>query len=220
MVLLAFSWRIIYNEYHLYRLTRQIAGEKSDNIILAHYVEELHERTAVTELLCLIAGKRLSSDMLLRISDIIYSNSTQFGYDPLLLLAVIEVESVFRPDALGKYRSGDLSGALGLMQLKMATAQEMASLLQMDSLKEGDLFKPEINVILGAAYLTTMISRFKSFKLGLLAYNQGPGVIQKQLSEKSPLSVHYYQKVLHSYYFLKRNATRLAAGDDQKPMCQ
>ena len=72
------------------------------------------------------------------------------------------------------------------MQLKPATAREVASQLKMDSLTEKDLFKPEINVVLGVAYLTSMISRFKSFKLGLLAYNQGPAEVSRQLSTKQP----------------------------------
>lgn len=210
--LLAFTWRIFRNEYIIIQLTRKVSAGKSDRIILEHHLDRLHKNVTVIELLCSIAGKKLSTDLLLRLSETICTNSSQFGYDPLLLLAVIQVESVFRPDARGKFRSGDPSGAYGLMQLKLATAQEVAAQLQMDSLTREDLFKPEINVVLGAAYLTTMISRFRSFKLGLLAYNQGPGIIEKQLSEKAPLSIRYYQKVLRSYYALKKKAARLDAG--------
>ncbi len=202
--LLALSWRIIRNERAIYRYTGSIAAGKSDRIVLAHHLEQLRERVAIAELLCSIAGNRLSSALLLELSDIVLTNSNQFGYDPLLLLAVIEVESFFLPTARGRYRSGSESGAFGLMQLKPATAQEIAAQLNMDSLTQDDLFKPEINVILGVAYLTTMISRFKSFKLGLIAYNQGPGVISKKLSENAPLPMRYYQKVLHSYYELKK----------------
>ena len=211
LLLLTISWRIVGNERAIYLLTKDIATRKSDKIIRTDFLDELKERVAITELLRLIAGKRLTQKTLLELSDIVYTNSTHYGYDPLLLLAVIEVESVFKTNALGKYRSGALSGALGLMQLKLATAQEVASQLAMDSLTEVDLFKPEINVVLGVAYLTTMISRFKNFKLGLLAYNQGPGVITKQLSENSPLSVNYYKKVLRSYYALKKKSIRRVA---------
>jgi hypothetical protein len=218
--LLAFSWHIFRNEYTIFRLTRKIASEKTDKIILEHYIERLHEHVAVAEILCVIAGRKLSPELLLTLSEIICTNSSQFGYDPLLLLAVIQVESVFKPDARGKFRSGDHSGALGLMQLKLATAQEVASQLQMDSLTREDLFKPEINIVVGAAYLTTMISRFRSFKLGLLAYNQGPGILQKQLSKNAPLSIRYYQKVLQSYYELKKKAARLDAGSGTQKVCQ
>jgi len=219
-ILLTLSWRIIRNEYAIFQTNGLLATDKSDRIILSHYIEQLRDRVTITELLCSIAGRKLSPDILLNLSDIIYSNSKQYGYDPLLLLAVIQVESVFRPNAQGKYRSGKLSGAYGLMQLKMATAQEVASQLQMDSLTQEDLFKPEVNVVLGAAYLTTMISRFKSFKLGILAYNQGPGIIRKHLSQNSPLSVRYYRKVLRSYYSFKQNVTQLATHNEQKQLCR
>ncbi|MBN1306342.1 MAG: lytic transglycosylase domain-containing protein [Chitinispirillaceae bacterium] len=220
IALIAFSGRIIHNEYTIHRLTGMITSGKSDRVMLSHFLDELRQRVAIAELLCSIVGKRLSSDLLLELSDIIYRNSSQFGYDPLLLLAVIKVESFFETNALGRYRSGSLSGALGLMQLKPATAREIAMQLNMDLLSEKDLFKPEINVILGVAYLTSMISRFKSFKLGLLAYNQGPGEVSRQLAEKRPLSVKYYQRVLRSYYAYKQRSIRLAAAKGKTAICR
>ncbi len=220
LLFISFSWHILRNEFTIYRLTGMIKETKSDKIILAHFLEELQERVSITELLCSIAGEKLTPELLLELSDIVFHNSTQFGYDPLLLLAVIEVESVFRTNAKGRYRSGTESGALGLMQIKPATAREIAARLHMDSISENDLFKPEINVILGVSYLTSMISRFKSFKLGLLAYNQGPGIIQRKLSDKSPLSVAYYQKVLRSYYALKTKSLFLADAHEPRAICR
>ena len=141
-------------------------------------------------------------------TDLVYSSSRQFGYDPILLLAVIHVESVFDPNALGRYRSGNLSGAMGLMQVKFETAKEMAKLLNIELKSENDLLKPEINIAVGVAYLTHLINRFQSFKLGLLAYNQGPYTIKMTLSKNEPLSINYYRKVLNSYYKLKSLADR------------
>ena len=210
VTLVIFSIIIIRNEYTAYDLTNKIAAAKSDRIVLSHYLEELKNRIAITELLCINAGNSLSQDVIYHLSDVIYRNSRKFGYDPLLLLAVIKVESVFSPVARGRFRSGTHSGALGLMQLKPATAQEVAKQLGMDSLSREDLFKPEINVVLGAGYLTRMISAFKSFKLGLLAYNQGPTHIRKQLSRNKPLSVEYYRKVLKAYFQLKKKSAALS----------
>lgn len=220
LAFLFFSASIIRNEYTIRRLTGIIASGKSDRVMLSHFLDELRQRVAVTGLLCSIAGKKLSSGLLFELSDIIYRNSRQFGYDPLLLLAVIEVESLFETNALGRYRSGSLSGALGLMQLKPATAREVAGQLSMDSIAEKDLFKPEINVILGVAYLTSMISRFKSFKLGLLAYNQGPGEVSRQLAGKQPLSLRYYHKVLNSYYALRQRSLTAAAAGAMAAACR
>ena len=74
----------------------------------------------------------------------------------------------------------------------------MANLMGMGKLSSDDLLKPEVNLVLGVAYLTKLISRFKDFKLGLLAYILGPGVIRGNLSRKQPLSMKYYK----GYYII------------------
>ncbi|HEX2959622.1 MAG TPA: transglycosylase SLT domain-containing protein, partial [Chitinispirillaceae bacterium] len=107
----------------------------------------------------------------------------------------------------GRYRSGDLSGAMGLMQVKFETAQEMAKRLNIILNSKEDLLKPEVNIAVGVAYLTHLINRFKNFKLGLLAYNQGPQTIKTTLSKNEPLSINYYKKVLNSYYKLQKLAS-------------
>jgi soluble lytic murein transglycosylase len=86
------------------------------------------------------------------------------------------------------------------MQLKLETAQTIAASLGMTVRSNADLFRPDVNIALGVAYLTQLIAHFKSFKLGLLAYNQGPGVIVEQLATQQPLSIDYYHKVLKSFY--------------------
>ena len=121
----------------------------------------------------------------------------------MLILAVIQVESVFKPEALGRYKNLKLSGALGLMQLMPETAREIAANLGISIKSDADIFRPDVNLAVGVAYLTKLISSFKSFKLGLLAYNQGPGVIKEQLQGNHPLSIDYYNRVLKKYYALK-----------------
>ena len=64
--------------------------------------------------------------------------------------------------------------------------------------------------MLGVGYLTRLIAQFHSFKLGLLAYNQGPGVVMDHLSTKTPLSINYYNRVLNCYYQLKKAASATA----------
>jgi soluble lytic murein transglycosylase-like protein len=220
VVLLAANLKIIKNEYAIHRLEAVITKKKTEQIILVEYGERLKEINAVAELLCSIAGKKISPKILVNLAGIVYDNSIQFGYDPLLLLAVIEVESVFQADALGRYRNGTQSGALGLMQIKPETAREVAAQLHMPPLSRNDLFKPEINIVLGVSYLTRMISRFKSFKLGLLAYNQGPTAINKHLTENKPISIQYYRKVLNAYYALSKRAQVLSNGIARSEICR
>ena len=123
--------------------------------------------------------------------------------DPALVAAIIYVESQFHD------RVQSASGAVGLMQLKFETAAEVAHQLAMPRLTEQDLYKPDINLVLGVAYLTRLIAQFKSFKLGLIAYNEGPGMVLYTLMKHEPLPLEYYRMVLQSYYTCKKIAERL-----------
>jgi len=78
-----------------------------------------------------------------------------------MLLAVAEVESGLRPDAVSP------KGARGLLQLMPATAAE----LQLDP------DHPPSNVLGGARYLRRMLDLFSSTTLALAAYHAGPTAV-------------------------------------------
>ena len=185
---------------------KQVAKIPQEKLLLIHTREELKEKVKISDIIEKFTRGRLTREIRASLVDIVYTNSKAFGYDPLLIFAVINVESYFDPNAKGQYRSGKYSGAYGLMQLKVATAKEVADFLEIPFNGMEDLFKPEINIPLGIAYLTQMVSWFKSLKLGILAYNQGPGTIRKNLREKNELSIGYYTKVLKNYFALKKIA--------------
>ncbi len=211
---------ILNNEHRRHKFTNNIAELKKDNLLFEYTLKETREKSRITQLLNSFAGRKTKPNTIMQLSDLVYSSSKQFGYDPVLLLAVIHVESVFDPNALGRYRSGNLSGAMGLMQVKFETAQDMAKLLNIELKSENDLLNPEINIAVGVAYLTHLINRFQSFKLGLLAYNQGPHTIKMTLSKNEPLSINYYRKVLNSYYKLKSIADRSSETEDLSAVTQ
>lgn len=211
---------ILNNERKLHKISDDISTLKKENVVLKYTLEEIRERKRISQILCTFAGNKIKQHTIYQLTDLVYTGSKQFGYDPVLLLAVIKVESVFNSRALGRFRSGDLSGAMGLMQIKFATAQEVAKRLQFTLNSPEDLFKPEINIAIGVAYLTHLISRFQSFKLGLLAYNQGPQAIKMTLSKKEPLSMNYYKKVINSYFELQKLANRTAEQQDQQAGCR
>ncbi|MBN1129910.1 MAG: lytic transglycosylase domain-containing protein [Chitinispirillaceae bacterium] len=210
---------ILLNSFSIRTFDRNIAALEKEKIQRTHAISGLREQTRILALMRKLTGSTVSDRTLCEVAGLVHRSSVQFGYDPLLLVAVIKVEGVFDPMARGRFISGAHSGALGLMQLKFETAQDMARQLKLPLRGEEDLFDPEINLVLGIAYLTQLIKRFKSFKLGLLAYNQGPGVIRQSLTNKEPLSIAYYQKVLHYYYRLKKmsRASETASGDDALP---
>ncbi|HXN56008.1 MAG TPA: lytic transglycosylase domain-containing protein [Myxococcales bacterium] len=91
------------------------------------------------------------------------------GFDPLLLAAVIHVESRFDPYAVSSV------GARGLMQLMPATANWLLS--SGVPMKPTALFNGPLNVELGSRYLRQMMDRFDGdLSLALVAYNAGPRV--------------------------------------------
>ncbi|MDR0305771.1 MAG: transglycosylase SLT domain-containing protein [Chitinispirillales bacterium] len=203
IILLSISFIISRNAIAIHNLDKEIAVLKTEKVNSDHYIKGLREKNRLFKLMSAAAGKKVSEPIVRQLTDLVYQNSLQYGYNPELLLAVIHVESRFDPRALGRYRSGNLSGALGLMQVKYETALDVAKPLGIKNLKPEDLFDPEINLVLGTAYLTQLITRFKSFKLGILAYNLGPGTVRSTLSRKEQLPTRYYEKVLAQYYKLR-----------------
>ncbi len=99
----------------------------------------------------------------------------RFDLDPALILGVIAVESKGDPDARGR------AGERGLMQLMPATAIEQAGFLGFEHPDDVDLFDPETNITLGAAYLREQMHRFSRPSLALAAYNAGPARLQSWL---------------------------------------
>ncbi|NLD93874.1 MAG: lytic transglycosylase domain-containing protein [Fibrobacter sp.] len=197
---------IFHNEIIAHRDDNTLVELRKENLIRQKEHDHLSNVIQISETLRSVLNNRITDQSIFRLSELIYSNSRQYSFDPLLLIAVIQVESFFNEKALGRFRSGNLSGAIGLMQLKIETAQEMAKKLGLQELTMEDLLKPEINIMIGVSYLTFLINKFRSFKLGLLAYNQGPGTVTLSL-KSNQLSVRYYQKVLKAYYQLKQVAS-------------
>ena len=90
-----------------------------------------------------------------------YSAAHEVGLDPLLLLAVISVESRFNPIA----ESG--VGAKGLMQI--IPKYHRAKLVQLGG--EAALWDPEANIRLGALILQEYVERTGTLEAALQYYN-------------------------------------------------
>jgi len=126
---------------------------------------------------------------------IITSASQRFGVDADLVRAVIKAESNF------DYRAVSPKGALGLMQLMPATAQEMAVT---------NAFDPEENIHAGVRYLGELLQLLnRDLPMALAAYNAGPGRVFGR-NEIPPIEeTRNYVKRVMMYYedFKKRSNT-------------
>jgi len=95
-----------------------------------------------------------------------------------LLFAITRQESAFDRDAVSR------AGARGLMQLMPATASDIANKLQLPFSTERLTADGTYNVLLGRAYLETLIDDFGgSYALAIAGYNAGPGRVRQWLRD-------------------------------------
>lgn len=127
--------------------------------------------------------------------------------DPDLLQALMREESALDPRALS------WAGALGLCQLMPATAAGVALELKLKQPRQAQLLEPELNIQLGARYLSDLVIHLKGVKpFALASYNAGESAVARWRRENGdddlpgwveqvPLQEtrSYVKRVLRSY---------------------
>ena len=97
--------------------------------------------------------------------EIIAAMSQAHGVDPMLVRALIQVESNYRPGAKSH------KGAMGLMQLMPSTARQY---------KVRNPYDPTANIGAGVKHLKGLIDRMDgAIDMALAAYNAGEGAVKK-----------------------------------------
>ena len=135
------------------------------------------------------------------VKELAHRTADRYGLDPRLVEAVVRAESRGDPEAVSK------AAAYGLMQLKTATASEMAG----RKVTREELFDPELNLELGCRYLKRLFDAYGGdLRLTLMAYNAGPGRVrewrartddvEKILSEHAFGETRHYVKRVLGYY--------------------
>jgi len=103
------------------------------------------------------------------------AEATEFGVDPLLLVAIVRQESVFDAQALSP------AGARGLAQLLPGTAALTARGLDVTFYPEW-ITVPDLNLHLGAAHLQELLERFGGrVDAAVAAYNAGTTPVRRWL---------------------------------------
>lgn len=138
-------------------------------------------------------ARSLSSAEVERTAEALVREARKRGFDPGLVLAIIEIESHFDAFAVSPV------GAIGLMQLMPATAAYLAEREGLDWQGERTLFDPATNVTLGIAYLDELRDRFDELSLALAAYNYGPSAIGDRVRAGAPVPGRYARSVLSAW---------------------
>jgi len=108
-----------------------------------------------------------------KVATTVLAESTRAGVDPLLVVALIHVESSFNPRARSR------AGALGLMQVRVPTLREE---LNRPRARRADALDPRTNVQAGVRYFRRLLDTFGTVDVALMAYNAGPARIQRLLA--------------------------------------
>jgi soluble lytic murein transglycosylase len=124
-----------------------------------------------------------------QVSRAIAEEARRAGYDPLLILAIIDVESEFDEAAVSA------RGARGLMQIQPATLHWFAQKEGLRLSREEMAADPGLCVRLGIRYLKSLQDRFRGdLDLALMAYNAGPNRIRGELREKNLEAFRFYPR--------------------------
>lgn len=112
--------------------------------------------------------------------DLVSREAERRGLDPLLVLAVLREES--------RFGSGVRSGAAarGLMQILPETAASISERYGIDYAGADDLYRPEVSIAIGSAYLASLMERYQgNVAVALSAYNGGEANADRWLAAAS-----------------------------------
>lgn len=135
------------------------------------------------------------------VAEAIAEEADAAGLDPMLVLALITVESEFQEEATS------VVGAKGLMQVRPTTLYFVAEKEGL-KLSRAELdADPSLNVRLGVRYLKAMKERFKgNLDLALMAYNAGPNRLSQALKARNTEAYQgYVRAVRRNFAMLKRS---------------
>lgn len=112
-------------------------------------------------------------------SEHVENYSNEYNVDPLLVYAVIKVESNFNNNVVSK------SNAKGLMQLMDSTATEISgNITDEESFESNKLFDAETNIKIGVKYLSELLEKYQgNTYVALAAYNAGIGNVDSWIEQ-------------------------------------
>lgn len=128
----------------------------------------------------------------------------QYGLDPKLVLAVMQIESGFRANVISP------KAAAGLMQLIPATAERFGVI---------DVFNPEDNARGGMKYLRWLLAYFRGdVILATAAYNAGERAVDRHGGVPPYDETRNYVRLIRQIYGMERHPFDPAAAGESSPL--
>jgi soluble lytic murein transglycosylase len=143
------------------------------------------------------------------LSEVILDECSWYGLDPMLVLAVINVESKFQYGAVSP------AGARGIMQILPYVGKSLFQEIGLHRTSYAVQFRPEVlddpflNIKLGVYYLHGLRKSFRNLTHALTAYNIGPTETKNRLENDIELSEEYATMVLAAYQQYKSKKPKL-----------
>ena len=172
----------------------------------AHLIDEIdkaraknHHETSNIYTVLKSHDMEMSEAPLWNLAGSILEESKKHALNPMLVLAIILVESRFN------HRAVSPRGAQGLMQIHPVAVIAVAEREEIANLpKKMNLQDPVVNVKIGVAYLSYLKKMFNDVRLALTAYNLGPTRVRKKLAATENIPFAYAGIVLSAQHLLEK----------------
>jgi soluble lytic murein transglycosylase-like protein len=119
--------------------------------------------------------------------------SHAYSIDPLLVAAIVDVESNFKPTASSS------KDAQGLMQIRTPVGALIAKSLKIKYRGVSTLRDIDTNIRMGVSFFAYLKKSYRSVKLALAAYNIGPGYVDSRRRIGLDPDGRYARKVFGRY---------------------
>lgn len=165
-----------------FALSRPAAGQDTEEELAERIATTREERERQSQVDRAVERYGISRDL----AEDIYDIARESSIEPRLAYGLVKTESTFDERAVSPV------GARGLTQVMPRTAAWLVP-----GTRTQDLYDRQTNLRLGFTYLDQMIAKYKgNVRLALLAYNRGPGTVDKVLKKGGNPDNGYADKVL------------------------
>jgi soluble lytic murein transglycosylase len=173
---------------------------------LAHAIERPRPRELV-KIFSIVQANR--PDLLEKeawdLAEVILAESSKYKLDPILILAVIDVESKFQFGAVSP------AGARGIMQIMPSTGKflvesvrALGKEIKVEQFTPEHLDDPIVNIKLGTYYLHDLRKSFQNVNNALIAYNLGPTELRIRMENQIEYHGEYANAVFSAYQKFKK----------------